>query len=119
MLPSHVAAIGQMGSPDHDGVVRLLGREAVGECALGRNAGRRRGEKMATGGEKRGHRQTVVAYQVVLAIQWLCSLSRLWVAVTSRHSDCAADLPLRMNRSMCRLYLICPNTGSIVIFRCA
>jgi hypothetical protein len=29
----------------------------------------------------------------------------LWVAVTSRHSDCAAALPLRMNRSMRRLYL--------------
>ena len=46
--------------------------------------------------------------QAVLAIQWLWSLSRLCVAVTNRHSDCAAALPLRMNRSMCRLCLICP-----------
>ena len=38
--------------------------------------------------------------QAGVAIQWLWSLSRLWVAVTSRHSDRAADLPLRMNRSM-------------------
>jgi hypothetical protein len=57
--------------------------------------------------------------QAVFAIQWLWSFSRLCVAVTNRHSDCAAALPLRMNRSMCRLYLICPNTGSIVILRCA
>ena len=41
----------------------------------------------------------------------------MWVAATSRHSDCAAALPLRMNRSMRRLYLICPKTGSIVILR--
>ncbi len=46
--------------------------------------------------------------QAVLAIQWLWSLSRLWVAATNRHSDCAAALPLRMNRSIRRLYLICP-----------
>ena len=57
--------------------------------------------------------------QAGLAIQWLCSFNRLWVAVTNRHSDCAAARPLRMNRSMCRLYLIWPNTGSIVIFRWA
>ena len=46
--------------------------------------------------------------QAVLAIQWLWSLSRLCVALTNRHSDCAAALPLRMNRSMRRLCLICP-----------
>jgi hypothetical protein len=34
--------------------------------------------------------------QAVLAIQWLWSFSRLWVAATNRHSDRAADLPLRM-----------------------
>jgi hypothetical protein len=48
------------------------------------------------------------ACQAVFAIQWLWSFSRLCVALTNRHSDCAAALPLRMNRSMCRLYLICP-----------
>jgi hypothetical protein len=46
--------------------------------------------------------------QAVSAIQWLWSLRMLWVAATSRHSDCAAALPLRMNRSVRRLYLICP-----------
>lgn len=56
--------------------------------------------------------------QVVFAIQWWWSLRRLWVAAVSRHSDRAADLPLRMNLSMRRLYLICPNTGSIVACRC-
>ncbi len=54
----------------------------------------------------------------MLAIQWVWSLSMLWVAVTNRHSDCAAALPVRMNVSIRRLYLICPNTGSVVIFRC-
>jgi hypothetical protein len=46
--------------------------------------------------------------QAVLAIQWLWSLRRLWVVATNRHSDCAAALPLRMNLSIRRLYLICP-----------
>ncbi len=46
--------------------------------------------------------------QAVFAIQWLWSFRMLWVAATSRHSDCAAALPLRMNRSMRRLCLICP-----------
>jgi len=35
--------------------------------------------------------------QAVLAIQWLWSLSRLWVAATSRNSECTAALPRRMN----------------------
>ena len=35
--------------------------------------------------------------QAVLAIQWLWSLSMLWVAATNRNSDCTAALPLRMN----------------------
>jgi len=35
--------------------------------------------------------------QAVLAIQWLWSLSRLWVAATNRNSECTAALPLRMN----------------------
>ena len=52
-------------------------------------------------------------------VQWRWSFSRLCVAVTNRHSDCAAARPLRMNRLMCRLYLIWPNTGSIVILRWA
>jgi hypothetical protein len=54
--------------------------------------------------------------QAGVAIQWLWSLSRSWVAVTNRHSDCAAALPRRMNRSTRRLYLICPYTGSTLTF---
>jgi hypothetical protein len=50
-------------------------------------------------------------------IWWLWSFIRLWVAVMSRHSDSAADLPRRWNRVMRRLNLICPNTGSIVALR--
>jgi hypothetical protein len=37
------------------------------------------------------------------AIWWLWSFRRLWVAVISRHSDLAADLPRRPKRSMRRL----------------
>ena len=36
-------------------------------------------------------------FQAVLAIQWLWSLSMLWVAATNRNSECTAALPLRMN----------------------
>ena len=57
--------------------------------------------------------------QAVLMVQWLWSLSRLCVAVTNRHSERAAERPLRMNRSILRLCLIWPNTGSIVILRWA
>ena len=42
------------------------------------------------------------------------SLSRLWVAVRSRHSDRTADLPRRRNRFAPRSALICPKTGSTV-----
>ena len=55
--------------------------------------------------------------QAVVATQWVWSLSRLWVAATNRHSDWAAALPLRMNLSIRRLYLICPKIGSTVILR--
>jgi hypothetical protein len=46
---------------------------------------------MAAGGAKRGHRRRPVACQAVLMVQWLWSLSRLCVAVTSRHSDWTAN----------------------------
>jgi hypothetical protein len=68
-----------------------------------------------TGG--RGWR--AVTCQAVLMVRWLWIFSRLCVAVTNRHSDRAADLPLRMNRSIRRLCLIWPNTGSTVILRWA
>jgi pimeloyl-ACP methyl ester carboxylesterase len=90
----------------------VLRREAVGKYGIGGNLA---GAAFPRSREITADRLA----QAVFAIQWLWSFSRLCVAVTNRHSDCAAALPLRMNRSMCRLYLICPNTGSIVIFRCA
>ena len=93
---------------------RSLRREAVGKCGKSAILG------LGGGSAEPCHVSVAVRRcQAVLAIQWLWSLSRLWVAVTNRHSDCAAALPLRMNRSMCRLYLICPYTGSIVILRWA
>ncbi len=52
--------------------------------------------------------------EVVSARRCLWSLRRLWVAVISRHSDLAADLPLRNNRSVRRLNLMSPKTGSII-----
>ena len=66
--------------------------------------------RFLVGGRFRGTVSCVCLWwcQAVLAIQWLWSLRRLWVAATNRHSDCAAALPLRMNRSIRRLYLICP-----------
>ena len=52
-----------------------------------------------------------------VAIWWLWSFSRLWVAVISRHSDLAAALPRRWKRSIRRLNFVCPNTGSIIAWR--
>ena len=48
---------------------------------------------------------------------WVWSLRRLWVAVISRHSERAAALPRRWKRSMPRLNLVCPKTGSIMTLR--
>jgi hypothetical protein len=42
---------------------------------------------------------------------------RLWVAVISRHSERAADLPRRWKRSIRRLNLVCANTGSTIALR--
>jgi len=109
--------------------VRYSARLSVGRGTSGRpdmpaaRRGRRR-MRDSVGSWFRGtafrhHREKgVITPQPVLAIQWLCSFSRLWVAVVSRHSDLAAALPLRKNRSIRRLNLICPNTGSIVVVRC-
>jgi hypothetical protein len=41
----------------------------------------------------------------------------LWVAVISRHSERAADLPRRWKRSIRRLNLVFANTGSIIALR--
>jgi hypothetical protein len=45
------------------------------------------------------------------------SLRRLWVAVSSRHSDLTADRPRRWKRSAPRLDLIWPKTGSTLPWR--
>jgi hypothetical protein len=50
----------------------------------------------------------VIRCQAGLAIQWLWSFRRLWVAVTNRHSDYTAARPLGMSRSILRLCLIWP-----------
>jgi hypothetical protein len=56
--------------------------------------------------------------QAVAGAFWLrWSLSRLCVAVISRHSDLQAALPRRKKRSMRRLNLVFANTGSIVVCR--
>jgi GGDEF domain-containing protein len=49
-----------------------------------------------------------------VAIRCWWSLSRLCVMAANRHSLRTAVRPLRWNLSIRRLYLICPNTGSIV-----
>ena len=51
------------------------------------------------------------------AIWWRWSLVRLWVAISSRHSVLTAILPLRWNRLISRLCLVCANTGSIIWIR--
>jgi hypothetical protein len=51
-------------------------------------------------------------------IQWLWSLSRLWVAAWIRHSERAAALASRWNRRKPRLNLFWANTGSTVAVRC-
>jgi hypothetical protein len=63
-------------------------------------------------GDVAGCRQAAVG-----AIWWLCSLSKLWVAVMRRHSDRQADMPRRKKRSIRRLNLVCARIGSIVTCR--
>ena len=56
---------------------------------------------------------------VIGAVVCLWSLSRLWVAVISRHSERQADLPRRKKRSQRRLNFVWAKTGSIIVWRCA
>src|SRR5262249_22104576 len=42
----------------------------------------------------------LLVHPVAAASRWRCSLSRLWVALISRHSDETAALPLRWKRSI-------------------
>jgi hypothetical protein len=51
------------------------------------------------------------------AVVCLWSLSKLWVALMSRHSDLHADLPRRKKRSQRRLNFVWANTGSIMVWR--
>jgi hypothetical protein len=57
-------------------------------------------------------------YPGVSAGVWRQSLSKLWVAVISRHSARHAPRPLRWKRSMPRLCLVLPKIGSIITERC-
>src|SRR5919199_260984 len=54
------------------------------------------------------------AWGAVVARQ---TFSRLWVAVISRHSEWQAALPRRWKRSILRLNLVSPKTGSIIAVR--
>jgi hypothetical protein len=52
-----------------------------------------------------------------MASWWVCGFSRLCVAVINRHSDRTAERPRRWKRSMPRLNLVLPKTGSIMPLR--
>jgi hypothetical protein len=54
-----------------------------------------------------------------IAALWRQSLSTLWAALVSRHSDLAAPLPRRRKRSTRRLNLVSANTGSTIVWRLA
>ena|ERR1700733_4045779 len=95
-----------------EGIGLLVRHQVVGKC--GKSAIPARGRWSA---ERDAVFVRPLPPQAVLAIQWLWSLRMLWVAATNRNSECTAALPLRINRSTRRLYLICPNTGSIVVLR--
>src|SRR3954454_1812360 len=57
--------------------------------------------------------------QAAVGAVWRQSLSRLWAALASRHSDLAAALPRRRKRSMRRLNLVSAKTGSTITWRLA
>jgi hypothetical protein len=52
-----------------------------------------------------------------VAVWCLWSFSRLWVAVISRYSECAADLSRCWKRSIRWLNFVFANAGSIIAFR--
>jgi hypothetical protein len=89
--------------------------------APGRIESRDRAARAATGpvGRFPGRSPPVpgVSQGPAVAARWVWSLSRLCVAAASRHSDRTAERPRRWKRSIPRLCLICPNTGSIVAWR--
>jgi NAD(P)-dependent dehydrogenase (short-subunit alcohol dehydrogenase family) len=78
--------------------------------------GQRTASLRRSGFGKRGRGRARVGSQAP-ASAWRWSLSRLWVAVIRRHSVRTAALPLRWKRSMPRLCLVWPNTGSIIGWR--
>src|SRR3954469_2910648 len=57
--------------------------------------------------------------QAAVGAVWRQSLSRLWAALASRHSDLAAALPRRRKRSMRRVNLVSGKTGSTLPWRLA
>ena len=57
-------------------------------------------------------------FQAAVGAIWcLWSFRRLWVAVVSRHSERAEDLPRRWKRSIRRLNFVLAKTGSIMALR--
>jgi hypothetical protein len=102
-------------------IVPRLFRKGSRVCQPGRSRWVSRSEERRGlgGGERDGpDRAFAGPFQApAVAIWWLWSLSRLWVAVINRHSARAADLPRRWKRSIRRLNFVCPNTGSIIAWR--
>jgi len=101
---------------------RRVSRKCTGVLLAGlvtRSASRARWPVVGCGGRSRAISGGFAAVGVFQALRSWCwwSLSRLWVAAISRHSDLTADLPRRENRRKPRLLLICANTGSTVPWR--
>src|SRR3954453_12317609 len=72
--------------------------------------GKRRAPRDAAG------RPPAVPQGVMAARRWWWSLRMLWVAAIIRHSLRTAVRPRRWKRLIARLNLICPKTGSMVIW---
>jgi hypothetical protein len=90
------------------GAARGRGASVVGDRGVGGSGGSRRA----------GRWGPLSSFQVPAGAVWcLWSFRRLWVAVISRHSERAADLPRRWKRSIRRLNLVFANTGSIIALR--
>jgi hypothetical protein len=68
-------------------------------------------------GGRGGGCSALVGAHASAGVAALQSLRRLWVAVISRHSERAAASPRRWKRSILRLCLVSPKTGSIIVMR--
>ena len=92
------------------------GRVLLSRWLSGKGAGGA-GGTVVVGGGGGGSRGLGPFQALAAAVRWLWILSRLCVAAANRHSERAADLPRRWKRSIPRLNLSCPNTGSTVAWR--